>query len=82
MRKDTIQSRKQLGFNMQNGVKANYGTMGVNAQVKRGDCSGQNNRETQTDSIAPWAQKGWKAAGSVTTSRVTHASPGGLYARH
>lgn len=64
-----------------NGVKANYGTMGINAQVKRGDCNGQNKRETHTESIASWAQKGCKAAGFVTTSRVTHASPGGLYAR-
>lgn len=64
-----------------NGVKANYGTMGINAQVKRGDCLGQNKKEAQTESIAVWAQRSCKAAGLVTTSRVTHASPGGLYAR-
>lgn len=55
--------------------------MGINAQVKRGDCKGQNRKETHTESIASWAQKSNKSAGLVTTSRVTHASPGGLYAR-
>lgn len=64
-----------------NGVKANYGTMGINAGVERGDCKGQNDKSAQTESIASWAQKGCKATGLVTTSRVTHASPGGLYAR-
>lgn len=64
-----------------NGVKANYGTMGITAQVKRGDCTGQNKKEAQTESIASWAYRSCKAAGLVTTSRVTHASPGGLYAR-
>lgn len=64
-----------------NGVKANYGTMGINAQIKRGDCLGQNKKESHTESIAAWAFRDCKAAGLVTTSRVTHASPGGLYAR-
>lgn len=64
-----------------NGVKANYATMGITAQVKRGDCTGQNKKEAHTESIASWAYRSCKAAGLVTTSRVTHASPGGLYAR-
>lgn len=64
-----------------NGVKANYGTMGLNAKVLRGDCSGQNNVTAHTESIAKWAQDKGMATGFVTTSRVTHASPGGLYAR-
>lgn len=63
------------------GVKANYGTMGINAQVKRFDCDGGDRRPSaQTESIAAWALQNCKAAGLVTTSRVTHASPGGVYA--
>ena len=60
-----------------NGVKANSGTMGVNAKVKKGNCVVD--KATYTESIASWAQKSCKSAGLVTTTRVTHASPGGLY---
>lgn len=62
-----------------NGVKANYGTIGVNAKVKRFDCTGQNEVDKQTESIAKWAQDKCKATGLVTTSRVTHASPVDFY---
>lgn len=62
------------------GVKGNYGTIGVNAQVKRGDCLSSTNSSTHTESIAKWAQDAGKWAGLVTTARVTHASPAGLYA--
>lgn len=62
------------------GVKGNYGTIGVNAQVKRGDCLTSTNTSTHTESIAKWAQDAGKWAGLVTTARVTHASPAGLYA--
>ena len=62
------------------GVKANYGTMGINANVPRYDCYRQNEPESRTTSITKWAQDNCKATGLVTTSRVTHASPGGVYA--
>uniref|UniRef100_A0A1I8P601 alkaline phosphatase n=1 Tax=Stomoxys calcitrans TaxID=35570 RepID=A0A1I8P601_STOCA len=63
-----------------NGVKANYGTIGVNAQVTRADCYKANDTSTHTESIAKWAQDAGKWAGLVTTARVTHASPAGVYA--
>ncbi|KAH8278283.1 hypothetical protein KR044_009645 [Drosophila immigrans] len=62
------------------GVKGNYGTIGVNAQVKRSDCFAATNTSTHTHSIAQWAQEAGKWAGLVTTARVTHASPAGVYA--
>lgn len=62
------------------GVKANYGTIGVNSQVLRYECNKATNETTHTESIAKWAQNVNKATGFVTTSRVTHASPAGLYA--
>ncbi|XP_064546158.1 alkaline phosphatase [Drosophila montana] len=62
------------------GVKGNYGTIGVNAQVKRGDCLAGTDKSTHTESIAQWAQEAGKWAGLVTTARVTHASPAGVYA--
>lgn len=60
------------------GVKANYGTIGVNSQVQRGDCV--TNSSNHVQSIGKWAQDAGKWAGLVTTARVTHASPAGVYA--
>lgn len=61
------------------GVKTNDGMTGINARIKRYDCEGTNDETAYTDSIAAWAQKANKATGLVTTTRVTHASPSGLY---
>ncbi|XP_001361725.2 membrane-bound alkaline phosphatase [Drosophila pseudoobscura] len=62
------------------GVKGNYGTIGVNANVARYSCDGAAMEENQVESIAQWAQEAGKDAGLVTTARVTHASPAGVYA--
>lgn len=62
------------------GVKGNYGTIGVNAQVPRDDCHGAQDTSKQTVSITKWAQDYCKATGFVTTARVTHATPAGVYA--
>ncbi|KAM7348585.1 membrane-bound alkaline phosphatase-like [Cochliomyia hominivorax] len=62
------------------GVKGNYGTIGVNAQVTRFDCELGQDESLHTQSIAKWAQDSGKWTGLVTTARVTHASPAGVYA--
>ncbi|BFF97479.1 membrane-bound alkaline phosphatase [Drosophila madeirensis] len=62
------------------GVKANYGTIGVNAHVLRGDCQAMANASNHVFSLGKWAMDSGKAAGLVTTTRVTHASPSGVYA--
>ncbi|KAM7358933.1 alkaline phosphatase 9 [Cochliomyia hominivorax] len=62
------------------GVKANYGTIGVNAAVLRDDCEGMKNASNYVYSIGKWAMDAEKSAGFVTTTRVTHASPSGVYA--
>ncbi|XP_063974431.1 membrane-bound alkaline phosphatase-like [Diachasmimorpha longicaudata] len=62
------------------GVKTNYGTLGINGHVVRGDCSTQQNRTNHLPSILQWAIEYGKSAGFVTTTRVTHASPAGGYA--
>lgn len=62
------------------GVKANYGTIGVNGQVTRKDCNAAMDVTKHTTSIAKWAQDAGKATGIVTTTRITHASPAGNYA--
>lgn len=62
------------------GIKANYGTIGVNGAVPNNNCTSSNNRKTHVESIAAWAQQAGKGTGIVTTSRITHASPAGTYA--
>ncbi|XP_063703388.1 membrane-bound alkaline phosphatase-like [Culicoides brevitarsis] len=61
------------------GVKANYETIGLNAKVQNKDCKAGQLEENRTPSIAKWAMDAGKAAGLVTTTRVTHASPTGVY---
>ncbi|XP_011187988.2 membrane-bound alkaline phosphatase-like [Zeugodacus cucurbitae] len=62
------------------GVKGNHGTIGVNGRVERTDCAGMANADNHVHSIAKWALDAGKSAGLVTTTRVTHASPAGVYA--
>ncbi|XP_043269664.1 membrane-bound alkaline phosphatase-like [Venturia canescens] len=61
------------------GVKTKSGTIGLNGNVVRGKCETQI-KENHVDSIAQWAQDHGKGTGIVTTTRITHASPGGAYA--
>lgn len=61
------------------GVKANDATIGLNAQALRTNCLDGNIDTKKTESIASWAMKAGKDAGFVTTTRVTHASPTGVY---
>ncbi|XP_068633221.1 membrane-bound alkaline phosphatase-like [Battus philenor] len=62
------------------GVKANSGTVGLSAAVKRGDCNGQKDGAYSVSGLVDWAQKAGKATGVVTTTRVTHATPAASYA--
>ncbi|GBP86178.1 Membrane-bound alkaline phosphatase [Eumeta japonica] len=63
------------------GVKNNYGTIGVTAQVPLRDCAASTDNSTHLSSIAEWALNAGKDAGIVTTTRITHASPAGAFAR-
>jgi alkaline phosphatase len=60
------------------GFKATYETIGVKPNVKHSQCF--IDESDKTESIGSWAQKAGKATGIVTTTRVTHASPAGVYA--
>lgn len=56
------------------------GTIGVSGKVRRYECKAANDTTQHTESIAKWAIDAGKSIGLVTTARVTHASPAGLYA--
>ncbi|CAH0401075.1 unnamed protein product [Chilo suppressalis] len=62
------------------GVKANSGTIGLTGAVPRFNCTASTDRATHVQSIAAWALQDGRDAGVVTTTRITHASPAGLYA--
>lgn len=59
------------------GVKANAGTIGVNAKVPYAHCKAGLDKSTHTSSIAEWAMNAGKWAGLITTTRLTDASPSG-----
>lgn len=60
------------------GVKTNNRLLGLNANVLSRQCVV--NEADHVDSIIAWAQNSKKATGIVTTTRITHATPGGAYA--
>ncbi|XP_068155821.1 membrane-bound alkaline phosphatase [Drosophila tropicalis] len=60
------------------GVKAQEGTIGVIGGLARSNCT--DDEATHVPSIAKWAIDAGKWSGVVTTTRVTHASPAGVYA--
>uniref|UniRef100_A0A1B6K132 alkaline phosphatase n=1 Tax=Homalodisca liturata TaxID=320908 RepID=A0A1B6K132_9HEMI len=62
------------------GVKANFGTIGVSAEVPLGDCNKSNDPRTHVDSLVNWALASGKATGVVTNDELTGASPAGNYA--
>ncbi|KPJ10650.1 Alkaline phosphatase, tissue-nonspecific isozyme [Papilio machaon] len=62
------------------GIKANLGTLGVDATVPQSDCEASLNKDAWVDSLAAYALKAGKSSGLVTTMRVTHATPAPLYA--
>ncbi|XP_063825791.1 membrane-bound alkaline phosphatase-like isoform X1 [Ostrinia nubilalis] len=62
------------------GVKTKYGVIGLDGNVTRGSCYPQLYKGNRALSIGEWALKEGLDVGLVTTTRVTHASPAGMYA--
>ena len=60
------------------GEKTNIGFLGVNQSVARGDCA-QSLRNT-LPTLAELAEQAGLATGVVSTARITHATPAGMYA--
>ncbi|KOB75782.1 Alkaline phosphatase, partial [Operophtera brumata] len=62
------------------GVKTKYGVIGLDGNVTRGSCFPQLHEPNWSHSIGQCALDHGLDVGVVTTTRVTHASPAGLYA--
>ncbi|XP_014469148.1 PREDICTED: alkaline phosphatase 4-like isoform X2 [Dinoponera quadriceps] len=62
------------------GVKCRYSIIGLDAKAKLKKCDKKINEASKVTTIADWAQQSGKDTGFVTTTRVTHATPAGLYA--
>lgn len=62
------------------GVKNNYGTVGVNGNVRLQNCTAAALEENHLKTILRWAQEAGKSTGVVTTTRITHATPAAAYA--
>lgn len=60
------------------GVKTLYEKSGVDSSVE--NCNRSLNEEHRVDSVIKWAQDGGMRTGFVTTTRIMHATPAGLYA--
>lgn len=63
---------------MVTGVKANNGTLGVNASVLEGDCAA--GLKGGVTSIFEQAEAEGRATGVISTARITHATPAATYA--
>lgn len=62
---------------MTTGVKTNAGMIGIGPEAVRSDCASSIGRHVAT--IAEWAKLRGLGVGIVTTTRVTHATPAGMY---
>nr|ACI00855.1 alkaline phosphatase [Pteromalus puparum] len=65
---------------MFSGVKAQYRMLGLDSKAKFNTCDKTINENSHLTTIANWAQESGMDTGFVTTTRVTHATPGALYA--
>lgn len=61
-------------------MKTNNGVIGINAGATRANCDDNNDVNKYTQSIAKWFQNENRSAGVVTNTRITHATPAGVYA--
>ncbi|XP_023331803.1 alkaline phosphatase, tissue-nonspecific isozyme, partial [Eurytemora carolleeae] len=61
------------------GVKTNMGILGVDNRVKNGECEPELLKKARLDSIMNWGAMIGKEVGIVTTTRLTHATPGAVY---
>lgn len=62
------------------GVKTNFYTLGVNANVRLNDTNCQKIQQNHVNSIIKQAIDAGKSTGIITNTRITHATPAAAYA--
>ncbi|XP_024867989.1 alkaline phosphatase 4-like isoform X1 [Temnothorax curvispinosus] len=62
------------------GVKTKYRLIGLDARAENSKCDKKINALSKVTTVADWAQQSGMDTGFVTTTRITHATPAGLYA--
>ncbi|XP_012227285.1 alkaline phosphatase 4 [Linepithema humile] len=62
------------------GVKSRYRVIGLDGRAEVKNCDKKINEVSKVTTVADWAQQSGKDTGFVTTTRITHATPAGLYA--
>ncbi|XP_059142191.1 alkaline phosphatase-like [Physella acuta] len=62
------------------GVKVNLGTLGVDGSVPYGENCTEYRKDRHLKTILDYALEAGKSVGVVTTTRITHATPGSTYA--
>ncbi|XP_072756937.1 alkaline phosphatase 4 isoform X3 [Anoplolepis gracilipes] len=62
------------------GVKTRYHVIGLDGRAEAKKCDKKLNEISKLSTIANWAQQSGMDTGFVTTTRITHATPAGLYA--
>ncbi|XP_015608485.1 alkaline phosphatase 4 [Cephus cinctus] len=65
---------------MFSGVKCRYKVIGLDGHAVYNECDAKINEKSKLTTIVDWAQESEKDTGFVTTTRITHATPGALYA--
>ncbi len=64
---------------MMSGIKTDVGTIGVDEDIVRGDCSTVAGNEVVT--ALEWAEMKGLSTGVISTARITHATPAATYAK-
>ncbi|CAL7937305.1 unnamed protein product [Xylocopa violacea] len=62
------------------GVKCRYRVLGLDTKASYDHCDKRIDQTSKVTTIADWAQQSGMDTGFVTTTRITHATPAGLYA--
>jgi len=65
---------------MFSGVKTRFGMLGLDMKASYNVCDVDNIKRAEIESLADWGSNNGKDVGIVTTARITHATPGAMYA--
>lgn len=65
---------------LMSGVKTSLGVLGVDSSIKYNTCDAEQLKKASIPSMMNWSKKHGKKVGIISTARITHATPGAVYA--